>query len=205
MNILSRFRPVHLLYVGIVLALSCAFFFWQSRQPAQNPDPNHTHADFAVWIEGKHVDFGDKKYMSDHDDLGGHVQQDKYLHFHDNNPNVVHRHKPGLTIGEFLQSLGWKKEGACIVDDKTQQRCDAADKKWRMIVNGQEKPFDWAYDFADGDQILFSYDTADADLAGQIDELTDQACLYSRTCPWRGEPPVEGCVSDIDVPCTEVK
>lgn len=190
---------------ALLLLASAAGYVYQSRQPVANPDPNHTHADFAVWIEGVQVDFGDARYMSDHDDSNGRVQLDKYLHFHDGNPAVIHRHKPGLAIGEFLQSLGWKKDIGCVVTDRGGRYCSADGNLWRMLVNGEERPFDWAYVFADEDRILLSYGPAStAPLpTEQLQSVTDQSCLYSKTCPWRGDAPTEGCVADPDVPCME--
>src|SRR6185436_13173367 len=43
-----------LIVVGVV---------WYTR-PAVNPDPNHNHADFAVYISGQKVDFSKSQYMS---------------------------------------------------------------------------------------------------------------------------------------------
>ena len=39
-------------------------------------------------------------------------------------------------------------------------------------------------------------------LVGELQEMTDDACKYSKTCPWRGEPPAESCIADPAVPCT---
>ncbi|TSC79366.1 MAG: protein-disulfide isomerase [Candidatus Peregrinibacteria bacterium Gr01-1014_25] len=181
------------------------------RQAAVNPDPNHTHADFAVWIDGQQIDFDRPEYMSDHiddpdgaepegphDDAG---HKHPYLHLHDSNGAVVHRHKPGLTLGEFFDSIGMEMTATCFAVDPRMPVCTTDDKRWRMFVNGEEWPIDPTYAFSDLDAILLTYGSDDDAIAKQLDALTHDACLYSRTCPERGEPPAEGCVADPAVPC----
>ena len=54
-------------------------------------------------------------------------------------------------------------------------------------------------------QILLTYQNEDEAsmerITEQKEEMTDDACLYSKTCPWRGEPPAENCIADPEVPC----
>lgn len=192
-------RRIALLALPLLIA-ACA------KEPAVNPDPNHTHADFAVWINGEQLDFSADKYMSGlstddstHDEQGEHRHQ--YLHLHDNNGDIIHRHKPGLTLHDFLMSLGFGTTPGCLIPDDGKPVCDAGDKRWRMFVNGEEWPFDTAYDFNDVDQILLTYGSSDDEIAPQLDAMTDDACLYSRTCPERGDPPTENCIADPAVPC----
>lgn len=220
-SILHRMRKSRLfgmkklipLFAGLILA-GCSLA--QPANPdhtAENPDPNHTHADFAVFIRGQEWDFAAAKYQSDHIDDSDtaepeHVEvsdhhKDPYLHLHDGVGTVVHRHKPGLTLLDFFRSLGWTWDAAsrCFVPDTGTPICDSANEKWRLVINGAEQPFELNYAFADLDKLLLSFDSPVADLSGQIAHLTDDACLYSRTCPQRGTPPVENCVADPDVPC----
>jgi hypothetical protein len=184
--------------------------------PHENPDPNHTHADFALWVHGKQLDFSDPKYMSGLSiDTGSHPTDGlrKFLHLHDGNGHVIHRHKPGMTLQDFFLSLGIQvtKDGlnACIETLDLSKTCEneAEHRNWVMVVNGETKPFDAEYVFADGDKILIVLPKE-----VQSDELpevwahwaamTDDACKYSKTCPWRGAPPTENCIADPEVPCT---
>lgn len=150
----------------------------------QNPDPNHTHADFAVWVEGEKVDFSREEFMSGYEDDHNHLHD--YLHLHDHIGHVVHRHKPGETLQSFFDSLSY------VFDDKY---------TWRMFVNGEEMEFDLGYVFSDMDAILLTTSSASAQVLYEVEQLTDDACRYSRTCPWRGDPPAENCVADPAVPC----
>lgn len=178
----------------LVLLLSAC-----SRQYEPNPDPNHTHADFAVWQDGKKVEFSDPKYMSGVSwDDASHDETDEYhheyLHLHDEVGHVLHRHKPGLTLKEFFDSLEYTFAG----------------NDWRLFVTNPldeevvwtEIDFDLGYVFTDMDMVLLTESTEDAAVASQQEQMTDDACLYSRTCPWRGDPPAENCVADPAVPCT---
>lgn len=178
-------RNTLLLLAPVLLLTAC------ERQYEQNPDPNHTHADFAVWVEGEEVEFTDAKYMSgvswddtSHDAVGEYHHE--YLHLHDEVGHVLHRHKPGLTLQTFFDSLGFS-----FSDEYT----------WRMFVNGEEMEFDLGYIFEDMDAVLLTTSSASAQVLFEVEQLTDDACRYSRTCPWRGDPPAENCVADPAVPC----
>jgi hypothetical protein len=196
-------RSMKALRIAIVSALlltACG-----KAQPAKNPDPNHTHADFAVWIEGKQIDFSLAQYMSgssdEHD--AEHTRLDQYLHLHDNNGHVIHRHKPGLTLSEFFSTLpGMRYQGTefKFMDCMT---CQHASGTYvvKLFVNGKEEPKGSAYAFNDDDKLLITDAIDPAEQSKQINSLTDDACLYSKTCPERGKPPTENCIADPTVPC----
>lgn len=210
--------PRHLPVIIAAIAIGASIVFGIFRT-YENPDPNHTHADFAVWVNGQHLDFTDPRYMSEVYEEGKEVRVDpmrRYLHLHDGIGHVIHRHKPELTLGEFFASVGLPMEDSCItLDDLQYSRLDegwkkdfAVEKKlctngkfhWRMFVNGSEIPFKPGYNFQDEDKILLMYSSGDEVSEEQL-SLTNDACLYSKTCPWRGEPPAENCIADPTVPC----
>lgn len=218
-----RMRPVAIrigAFLAVILA-STAVALVAKRQPAVNPDPNHTHADFAVWINGTQWDFSATRYMSEapaeaafrfvgvvsaHD---GHAEGDviperRYIHLHDGNPSVIHMHKPGRTLREFFVSLGWQMENTCLVTDTHERYCNAGgDARWRMFVNEKEEIMNPYYEIRDLDHILLTYGSSREEIFTQMTALTDEACLYSRTCPERGDPPSENCIADPAVPCVE--
>lgn len=203
-----------LLSLTLTLLTACSFFGFGSREPAVNPDPNHTHADFAIYLEGEKLDFSDTKYMSGlstdettHDEEGEHKHP--YFHLHDRIGHVIHQHKPDLTFGEFLSSLGFTMTAQCLTLDTNVMVCPDGGKRWQMFVNrstgltagGEERPFDPGFTFKDGDRILLTYGASAEIAKEQLSAMTSDACLYSRTCPWRGEPPAENCIADPEVPC----
>lgn len=192
------------LFVFIAITLVAVLVVTQNRKPVLNPDPNHTHADFAVWVDGVQLDFSGEEFMSGSSDESdpNHTKHDPYLHLHDGNGHVIHRHKPGLTLGEFFSTLPWAGKGYI---GNTFHLADSpvGDEAYtvRLFVNGTENVQGSEYVFSDGDQILISTTSDDAKIKMEQKLLTDEACKYSKTCPWRGEPPTENCIADPTVPC----
>ena len=88
-----------------------------------------------------------------------------------------------------------------VVLDTNVMVCPEGEKQWQMFVNGEQVSYDAAYVFEDMDQILLTYGASAEDVQAQLSEMTNESCLYSRTCPWRGDPPAENCVADPEVPC----
>jgi hypothetical protein len=177
---------------------------------AVNPDPNHTHADFAVWLDGDRVDFSGDEFMSGLSDVEKeaehpHVHLHEYLHLHDGNGNVVHRHKPGLTLTEFFTSIRIGFTDHCYTSGVPMEDGEfCSDNPWRLFVNGEERmPFSLDYAFTDLDRILITTASDPAEVQKELATMTDESCLYSKTCPERGEPPPESCISDPAIPCKE--
>ncbi len=205
----SRFARLSSLFVLTALAgtaLTYGFFAfvnpylpWEP-DASLNPDANHTHADFAVWFGAERLDFSKPEYMSGlsadettHDEPG--EVHDMHLHLHDGNGDVIHRHKPGLTLGEFFASLGMTFTTDCFTYEG-REACNG-----RMFINGREVPMNPGYVFQDLDHVLLSYDSDDEAVESQLSALSDEACLYSKACPWRGDPPTENCIADPEIPC----
>lgn len=204
--------------VVVVVVAVAALSVTRTHAPVVNPDPNHTHADFAVWIDGKQLDFSGEEFMSGSSDENDpdHTKFDLYLHLHDGNGHVIHRHKPGLTIGQFFTSLGvtFTKQGnnLCMKVPGHPIACEdeALHRNWAFLVNGVRQPFfDTNAAFTDLDTILvvLPIETNDEQQLQAIQtyllKMTNDACLYSKTCPERGDPPSENCIADPEVPCTQ--
>lgn len=191
-------------HFSLFIVLSSLSLIACAHTPVANPDPNHTHADFAVWIDGQQLDFSGPEFMSGTSDENDpdHEKNHKYLHLHDGNGHVIHRHKNGLTLGEFFSSLSWSGSGYRgniyhLADSP------AGDEGYtvRLFVNGIENAKGASYVFNDGDHILITNATDDAEVKHELSLMTDDACLYSKTCPWKGAPPTENCIADPTVPC----
>lgn len=163
---------------------------------AVNPDPNHSHADFAVSIDSQLIDFSNEKYMSNEE-----KHLSKYFHLHDGMGTLIHRHQPGLTLGDFFSSLNITLSKDCVTLDDRQALCTEGTSRWRMVVNGEERLLDPSFVFEDTDKILLTYSASDTLWETEWQNMTDDACLYSRTCPSRGDPPTENCIADPTVPC----
>ena len=203
---------------SLIFLSACSFFGGGPKEYAQNPDPNHIHIDFAVYLEDIKLDFSDNKYMSglsfdddSHDEE--HEYHHEHLHLHDNVGGVIHQHKPDYTVGDFFSSIDFHIGRDCLTLDSNVDVCPEGGKVWRMFsrknplygTKWQELPFDGDYAIEDMEQILLTYQTDDetgaAVIAEQQEAVSDDACFYSKTCPWRGDPPTESCVADPEVPC----
>lgn len=195
------------------LALMIGLGAWAALNPRDphdvpSPDPNHTHADFAVWFNDLQIDFSRPEFMSgvsddasSHDEAHEYLHQ--YLHLHDGNGNVLHSHKAGLTLRDFFTSLGMEFTTDCFRIDPDHAACTGDLGALLMYVNGKSMPVNPDYAFQDLDKILIILAASDEEVSEALAKMTDDACLYSLRCPWRGEPPTENCVADPAVPCVQ--
>lgn len=210
----NNMRVRSFLLLTALAVLSGCRFWLPALQP--NPDPNHTHADFAVWTRGEKLDFSDATYMSgsSKEPAGEHPDDDHKhptLHLHDGVGHVIHSHKPGQPFGDFFASIGFS-----IASEKPGEYCWYAlsanhpfsgceSGPMHLYVNKLlfygENPLD--YIFNDGDHLLLTDAVSPEALERELAAMTDDACRYSQTCPRRGRPPLENCVADPAVPCTE--
>jgi hypothetical protein len=171
---------------------------------AVNPDLSHTHADFAIYVHGEKMDFESAKYMEEEGSERAHEEHGHShttMHMHGGVGDVIHRHKPGQSLGDFLDSIGFALDGGCLTTDAQSAVCNDGSDRWRMFVSGHERSLNPSYVFEDGDRILLTFAPTEEQLEDQLRSLSDESCLYSRTCPERGEPPPENCVADPEVPC----
>ncbi|MBP7057470.1 hypothetical protein KBB08_03185 [Candidatus Gracilibacteria bacterium] len=157
---------------------------WMHDPVSETTDEGfHIHADFAVYIDGKQFDFVQEKYMTSTDVC--HVATgEEHLHLHDMNGTVAHSHEAGHTWGDFFGDLNFKlATGELTTDDGTAYR-NVGNKQWYYLVNGQSVPSLADYELKDLDRVLLSYgELSPALLATQMESVTSQACIYSKTCP----------------------
>jgi len=184
----------------IVLLLSSC----KARDPYEvpNPDPNHTHADLAIWIDDEQVDLSSEEYMSGVSDDGEHEYLHKYLHFHDGNGKIIHQHKPEFSVNDFFVSLKIGFSENCLILTKLEgEEVKCSNNLWRLWVNDEELPFGLSHVFKDLDMITITTSTNPNTIEKQVKPWTGDACLYSKRCPWKGDPPTENCIADPAVPC----
>lgn len=157
----------------------------------------HAHANIKVYVDGKQIDFSQAKYQSKDG-----KEPDENVHFHDGNGDVVHLHKQGILLNQFLKSLGMNLTDTCFADDAGKKYCNEGDKSVKMFANGQKNTKYGDYEFQDLDRILITYGSEnEAALKKQIDGVADTACIYSEKCPDRGKPPAEECVGGLGTSC----
>mgnify|MGYP001581855164 CR=1 FL=1 len=129
----------------------------------------HLHADVKVYINGKPIDFSQRKYQ-----LAA-----RFIHFEDGIGDVIHTHATGLTLGHLFKSLGGDFNNDCVVIGG-QGNCNSGDKTLKFYVNGQKSSeFDNRI-IKDLDKYLISYGNEDeAEIQKQLDSITNLAPKYS--------------------------
>ena len=129
----------------------------------------HLHADVKVYINGKPIDFSQRKYQ-----LAA-----RFMHFEDGIGDVIHTHATGLTLGHLFKSLGGDLNNNCIVLGG-QSYCNDADKTFKLYINGQSSNEFGSRVIKDLDKYLISYGNEnEAEIQKQLDSITNLAPKYS--------------------------
>ncbi len=121
----------------------------------------HSHADFMVFINGEKINFALPQYMVK-------VQE---VHIEDMNGVVIHKHATGVTLGYFLETLGFKFDEECFVTDKKEKFCNEGDKQLNFYVNGNRNLEYGDYSIMDDDKYLISYGSSNENIQEQLKEL----------------------------------
>src|SRR3989338_8894814 len=125
----------------------------------------HLHADVKVYIDGKAIDFSQRRYQL----------QNSFIHFEEGIGDVVHTHATGLTMGHLFKSLGINFDNNCITVDG-QGYCNDNDKKLKFYIRGQSNNNFDNYIIKDLDKILISYGNEDeAAIQQQLSSVTNLA------------------------------
>ena len=149
----------------------------------------HVHADFLVYLNGERLDLTGDQYQSKEGDT-----QHFYLHLHDNNGHVLHRHEEGYTFAQFFDSIGFAMTDECFITDTGEEYCTDEGNVLRLYVNGEVHPHPTSYIIQEEDNILLYYGEANEEtIAEYLAEIPDDACISSGTCPERGMPQPETC------------
>lgn len=170
-----------------LLAIGASVWLIQNV-PKQTPE-FHLHADFAVFINGNHVDFAKEQFMSTEQQT-----QSERVHLHDLDGNVIHIHATGVTLKEFFESLEMQFSDTCFELDTNETHCSSASQTLKFFVNGQQRTEMQNYEPKDLDRILISFGSENQiQINEQLDAVSDNACIFSEKCPERGPAPPESC------------
>lgn len=148
--------------------------------PQGTSESYHAHFDIRIVVDGKPIDLSQDQYQSKEG-----AELDPDIHLHDGNGKVVHIHKEGVTIGQFLDSIKLSSSG-------------------NIYVNGKQVSNIRSYRPKDLDKILIvSGNMTQSQIQNQISLVSDDACIYSLKCPERGTPPPESCAGGLGTGCDE--
>jgi hypothetical protein len=120
------------LLLGALIILGIRFFTYHSDMP-------HYHANFAVYINDKRIDFKEPYYYEEvaGSCAAGHeIKPAQRAHLHDNVGDTVHVHDDAVTWGAFFQNIRWAI-GPDFVKTQDAIYTVSDTEKVNYFVNGQ--------------------------------------------------------------------
>ncbi len=126
----------------------------------------HIHTDFKVYINDEQIDFSVPMYQL----------RAKSVHLEDGIGDVVHIHEKGITMGDFLETLGITFNDSCFVSGYLGDYCNQGDKTLKFYVNG-EKNYQYAdYEIKNLDKYLITFgNDSEGDIQKQLNSISDNA------------------------------
>lgn len=186
---MKKYHIVLLVGFILVAGLASAYFYQSRGSQAKSKSEIHVHSDMLVYVNDEQIRFTDKKYQSSFEN----VIPGKF-HFHGEKDDVIHRHADGLTLVNFLDSLGYTLTNDCLTTDDDRSFCSNDNNRLKLFVNKEPIKDLVNYVSKEGDQILLYYGSLDnPNLNIYLESVSNQSCIYSGTCPERGLPPPEEC------------
>ncbi len=148
-------------WVTLALGVVCGVVgFGLIRLVALPPlDSTHYHANWAVWVDGKRVDFSDDRYMEDVAACSAdavNITAAQRVHLHENNPDVVHVHHGGATWGHLMQNLEWGIGSDWLFTDGGELLGEIDGRQLSFVLNGFVVPPAYNRVIQPGDRLLVS-------------------------------------------------
>jgi hypothetical protein len=169
--------------VGVAIGGSILYFY---QPQTYKTTEVHVHSDFLMLIDGVSMDLTAPQYQS-----GPEQVLHAHAHLHDNNDEVLHRHAEGITLVEFLGSLGYTLTQTCLTTDTALEYCADDTNTLALYINGVAEEVITSYIPQEEDKILLFYGADEP--SSYFADITEDACIYSLTCPEKGTPPPESC------------
>jgi hypothetical protein len=195
----DKLSPHTALLLGLVIGAFSVYFvspmlisseWWPGHTEHSHDDEYHVHTDFLIVIDDEVVDLSGNDFMTTATQT-----LHEQLHLHDNDANLLHVHQENITFAEFLSSLNITLTDSCLTYRAKETLCTNEENQLVLFVNnniftGSIK----SYVPNDLDQILlYVGKNSDSALTTFGPQITDEACIFSGSCPERGLPPPESC------------
>jgi hypothetical protein len=125
----------------------------------QNPSAAvHGHVNFLVFLEGEPFDFAK--------DANRYFAKDQQVHMEGSTlegaaGKVIHIHGAGVSLQDFLRTLGWRLSSTCLTTDEGKDFCNQGTKTLKVFRNGEPDPSFGAQELQDGDQYLITFGEED--------------------------------------------
>ncbi len=191
----SQNFKIFAIVIALLVVVGTAITFWPKPTTGPLIGDAHYHVDFKVYLNGEQFNFSQTKYMSTN-----RSKLSNFVHLHDGDGEIIHKHISEATLGEFFTSLNMSFNSTCFVTDMKSVFCNSGDKQLKFFVNGIKRNEYGDYDFQDLDRILITFDNdSEIALTQQLNSVTDKACIQSNKCPERGVPTDESsCATGSD-------
>jgi len=181
-----KIKYLFIFFVIIILTTVTHYFYKNTNKIGILGDV-HEHADFKLYLNGVEHNFFQERYM-----LSKNKTISNFIHLHDMNGDIIHKHVKGIKLGFFFNTLKMKFNSTCFVLDNEVSYCNENDKTIKLYVNGIRNYKYENYEFRDLDKILITYSNeTDKVIKEQINSVTNKSCIYSEKCPELGKPPEE--------------
>jgi hypothetical protein len=135
----------------------------------------HIHADFKMYVEGKEWNLFKEKNF----------EKNKFVHFHPTtnpkkpNENVIHVHAGGISLAQFLRTLGVEMTNECLIIEDIKY-CENGSKMLKLYVNGEIISDPERYKIKDLDKILISFGNEnEAEIKDQLNSIDNNAKTHS--------------------------
>ncbi len=134
----------------------------------------HYHANFAVYIDGKKVDFNTDNYMEETSrcNVTNDVKPQDRIHLHDKKGDLVHVHMAASTWGDLFANLHWGLGNKYFADNLWKIYTESGNENVFFYINGTpvDNPSNEIVESTD--QLLIWYGTGtETDIAKEANRL----------------------------------
>jgi hypothetical protein len=134
-----RIAAFAVVFVIVAIVAYGTYIFAASPAPIRKPVFQHYHFRMQVLVDGRAVNFGQKKYQIPlgQDACSANLAEQP-IHFHDNKDQMTHIHWDGITGGMVLKYYGWDYIGG--VNGALGYRFDKLPKPQKVPIMGNLLP-----------------------------------------------------------------
>jgi hypothetical protein len=161
------------------------------------PDPPHYHANWAVVVDGKQLDFSGDRYMEAVATCAATdvVRPAERVHMHNNEGDVVHVHHTGVAWGHFFDNLGMDVGPDYLIMDRERRFFEGEGGTLKFVLNGFVVGEISALPIGSGDRLLISYGPESPEQV--VDEQFPRVPADAEEYNERDDP--AGCSGAVDV------
>ncbi len=144
--------------LGVLLFVGISFLVWYVYSGLQFISP-HFHANFAMYVDGKRIDFSGDRFMEDVAgcSLTGEMFPEDRVHLHENNPDTIHVHDEWVSWGHFFSNIWIVFDSQFLSAGNGQVFEETQDKEITYILNGEKVRNPFNDPIRSEDRLLVSY------------------------------------------------